>query len=136
MFSPNSLHKLRINRSAAQQKANDARTKLKNLQDGRTKVLQALGPAALRVDNVIQKMREEKKFTSNVYGPIAAEIEVKADCRQYVDQLEAAIPPWLMSAYVVTNDRDRATLQKACGKQVSVMLPGSGTVPGNISDSR
>ena len=80
-----------------------------------------------QMDELITHLRNEGKFRRRVFGPVAAEIEVRHKYHQRI--LEGCISGYLMSAFVVECNYDAKIILSECARRLRGSKPDIITVP-------
>lgn len=80
-----------------------------------------------QIAHLIDELKREGKFRRRVFGPVAAEIDVKEPYHQRI--MEGCIKGFLMGAFVVECNYDAQIILSECARQLSGAKPDIITVP-------
>lgn len=86
----------------------------------------------LRSYNLINQMREQKRFSGKVHGPILLEIDFEEETHAAI--VEQLLPSALISMYVTENEADRDILMKTDGINVFNVEPSTIKEPRRMFD--
>ena len=82
--------------------------------------------------NLIEKMREQKRFNGKVHGPVLLELDFDEEAHAAI--AEQLLPPALISMYVTENEADRDALMKTDGVNVFNVDPSTIQEPRRLFD--